>query len=65
MQDKELDSFEKKLQESIKTLQDCQNSHSLKSCFDCDKFLDCGIRDEYVQSVYKSMNKGKGGGFEF
>ncbi|MGH1600234.1 hypothetical protein [Campylobacter majalis] len=59
------DSFELKLEEDKKTLQQCQESKNLKSCFDCDKLFECETRKRYVDSAYNSMSKGAGGGFEF
>jgi len=65
MSDKILDQWEEALQEAIASLQECQNSRNLTSCFDCEKLLDCEIRNNYVKAVYESMNKGQTGGFEF
>ncbi len=57
--------FKLKLQEKLKILQECQKEHKLKSCYSCDKIIGCKTRKEYIVAVYQSMNKGKGGGFEF
>jgi hypothetical protein len=65
MQTKEIDTYEEKLQKSINILKECQQSLSLKSCFNCDKLLNCKTRESYIESVYNSMNRGKSGGFEF
>ncbi|MFA5501676.1 MAG: hypothetical protein WC253_03455 [Sulfurovaceae bacterium] len=65
MSDKVLDQWEEALQEAITSLQECQKSCNLTSCFDCEKLLDCEIRNNYVKAVYESMNKGETGGFEF
>lgn len=65
MSDKILDQWEEALQEAIASLQECQNSRNLTSCFDCEKLFDCEIRSNYVKTVYESMNKGQTGGFEF
>lgn len=46
-------------------LQTCQASRELNSCLRCELVLSCELRDAYVISVYESMNKGEGGGFEF
>jgi len=62
---KELDEFEKDLQEKLKTLQECQKSNNLDSCLKCDKILECQTRETYIKAVYMSMNKGATGGFEF
>lgn len=57
--------FEIKLHEDMKTLKECQVNQKVTSCTQCEKLIGCEIRIKYVQSVYTSMNKGKGGGFEF
>lgn len=62
---KTLDKFEQHLEEMLLKLQDCQKEHGLKTCSDCDKFLDCELRADYTKSVYNSMSKGETGGFEF
>jgi hypothetical protein len=59
------DSWNEKLDEQIKILQNCQKSYNLSSCEKCQKLLECQTRDDYIKAVYESMNKGKGGGFEF
>lgn len=59
------DLWEEKMLEKKQILQECQASRELRSCLPCDKINDCEIRDTYVKSVYESMSKGKGGGFEF
>jgi hypothetical protein len=59
------DQYELQLQESMRKLQACQVSMGVTSCMSCDKLLNCELRTSYVEDVYKSMNKGKGGGFEF
>ncbi|NLK66781.1 MAG: hypothetical protein GX282_04820 [Campylobacteraceae bacterium] len=59
------DRFEIYLDEMTLKLKDCQESHSLKTCSECDKFLECELRDEYVKAAYESMSKGKTGGFDF
>jgi hypothetical protein len=43
----------------------CQKEHNLEGCEKCSELLDCETRLEYVKSVYESMSKGDGGGFEF
>ncbi len=64
-QEKELDQWERALQEKLAELQLCQKEQNLQSCFPCKKLLECPLRDAYVKAVYESMNKGSGGGFEF
>ncbi len=59
------DSFEILLEEATKSLVDCQEKKSVQTCNDCEKLLDCDVRDEYVQAVYGNMSKGSSGGFEF
>ncbi len=59
------DEFEKKLQEKLDALKECQERHKVKSCLKCEKVIGCQIRKDYVTAVYQSMNKGQGGGFEF
>ena len=55
-----------KLEEKIKELRDCQlNTINSSSCVKCEKFFDCPLRKQYVDAVYKSMNNGKDGGFNF
>jgi hypothetical protein len=61
----ELNKFEIHLQEMIKKLQECQVNKNLKTCSDCDQYLSCELRSDYVKSVYSSMSKGDTGGFEF
>jgi hypothetical protein len=62
---KALDTWERKLEEQIKLLQQCQNQKSLQGCEACELFFECDTRKSYVVAVYESMNKGSGGGFEF
>ena len=57
--------YDIKLQEELKTLKACQANNSVNSCTKCPKIIGCEVRIKYVQAVYTSMNKGKGGGFEF
>ena len=65
MDNKEKDKFELYLDEMIIKLQKCQDDKSLKSCSDCEHYLACETRNEYVKAVYNSMSKGDTGGFEF
>jgi hypothetical protein len=60
-----LDEWQLALKAKKKELQECQDKHQTDSCFKCEEVLECKLRDEYVQAVYDSMNKGSGGGFEF
>ena len=57
---------EEKLDDKIKELQKCQANNGLDSCMNCDLFLKCDLRKEYVLSAYESMNEDmKQGGFDF
>ena len=59
------DKFELHLQEMLVKLQECQEQKAMKSCSDCEHFLSCELRTDYIKSVYNSMSKGATGGFEF
>ncbi len=69
MQDTDLetqkDKWQVTLDAEIVILKQCQIQHNLDSCMECEKLLDCEVRDKYIRIVYESMNKGSGGGFEF
>lgn len=65
MPGKVLDEWEITLAQKKAELEACQKEQQLKSCMQCEKLLSCKIRDTYIIAVYDSMNKGKGGGFEF
>ena len=59
------DEWQISLQRKKAELESCQRDKHLQSCLKCEKVLECEIRETYVKAVYESMNKGKGGGFEF
>ncbi|MRI58872.1 MAG: hypothetical protein C6H99_05125 [Epsilonproteobacteria bacterium] len=59
------DRYELALREALKELKACQESKKVSSCLKCKEIIGCKIRNGYVRAVYESMNKGKGGGFEF
>jgi len=59
------DEWEKRLDEQLLILQQCQSDHQIQSCLSCPDLLGCKTRDSYVKAVYESMSKGHGGGFEF
>ena len=59
------DKFELYLEEMLGKLQECQVQKAMKSCSDCEHFLSCELRTDYIKSVYNSMSKGDTGGFEF
>ncbi len=61
----EMDEWNKALDKQIVVLKKCQEENQLNSCTPCSKIIECEIRKQYVKSVYESMNKGAGGGFEF
>ena len=61
----EIDKFELHLNKMIEQLKECQKKMDYASCSECEKFLDCKLRDDYVDAVYNSMSKGDTGGFEF
>ncbi len=59
------DAYERALAEELEKLRACQKEHKRTSCMTCSEVIGCEVRKSYVQAVYLSMNKGKGGGFEF
>ncbi|MEA3513237.1 MAG: hypothetical protein U9R37_06515 [Campylobacterota bacterium] len=65
MENEVKDKWQIALDEELVLLKNCQKSKNLESCMQCDKILDCEVRDKYIKVVYESMNKGSGGGFEF
>ncbi|WP_408941412.1 hypothetical protein [Helicobacter sp. MIT 01-3238] len=56
-----MDIFEKKLQDELGNLKNCQQSSGVDSCFVCEKMLECPTRKSYVSAVYESMGKGQEG----
>jgi len=65
MSEQNLDEWQTILVQKKIDLEKCQSENQVKSCLQCDKLLDCTVRDSYIKAVYDSMSKGKGGGFEF
>ena len=59
------EEFEQRLEKEIILLKNCQKEKKVDSCLKCELVIGCKKRNEYVDSVYKSMNKGGGGGFDF
>lgn len=59
------DEFELELDRQREILQACQREKGLSSCFACEAMFECKTRKNYVDSVYSSMSKGDGGGFDF
>lgn len=53
------------LNSKLEILKKCQDSNNINSCLKCEKIINCEIRNEYVESVYLSMNNGSGGFFNF
>lgn len=65
MSEQTLDEWQIALQQKKSQLEACQIEQQVKSCMNCDKLLNCEVRDAYIKAVYDSMSKGTGGGFEF
>ena len=65
MSNQQKDKFEQHLDEMIIKLQSCQKEKNMKSCSNCENYLSCELRTDYIKSVYNSMSKGETGGFEF
>lgn len=65
MSEQTLDEWQIALQQKKSELETCQAEQQVKSCMQCDKILECEVRDAYIKAVYDSMSKGTGGGFEF
>jgi len=65
MHNEQKDKFEVHLDEMIIKVQTCQKERSLQSCSECEAFLQCNLREDYIKAVYNSMSKGDTGGFEF
>lgn len=60
-----LNAWQVALQQKKAELEACQKQMQVESCSNCQKLLQCELRDLYVKVVYESMSKGSGGGFEF
>ena len=60
-----LDEWQIALTQKKSELEKCQTEQQVTSCMNCEKIIDCEVRDSYVKAVYDSMSKGTGGGFEF
>lgn len=60
-----MDIFEKKLQDELESLKNCQQNSGVGSCFVCEKMLECPTRKSYVSAVYGSMSKGEARDFDF
>ena len=65
MTEEVLDEWQIALSQKKEALETCQVNYQVKSCLQCEKLLDCEVRDAYIKAVYDSMSKGAGGGFEF
>lgn len=59
------DTFAINLANSKLSLLKCQDSKGFKSCLNCPSIFECSIREQYVNDVYKFMNKGQSGEFDF
>lgn len=57
--------FDKELDIKLKELNECQQNNNVDSCLKCDKIIECEMRNSYVEAVYKSMNSGSSGEFDF
>ncbi len=60
-----MDKFKEALKTATQLLKKCQEEKGVKSCLKCKEVIGCKIRQDYVDAVYKSMNKGRSGGFDF
>ena len=65
MSEQVLDEWQLTLKQKKVEVEKCQDEKHVKSCLKCTMLLECTLRDTYIKSVYDSMSKGKGGGFEF
>ena len=65
MSEQTLDEWQIALQQKKSALETCQAEQQVKSCMQCDKILECEVREASIKAVYDSMSKGTGGGFEF
>lgn len=59
------EKYEKEHNEALLKLRNCQSSINVRSCSECEGFIDCETRKDYVEKTYKSMSKDTSGGFEF
>lgn len=57
--------FNEELDKKLQELSECQSSKNIDSCLKCDKLIGCETRKNYVDAVYKSMNSGSSGDFDF
>jgi len=65
LEDNKLDTWQQALLAEFNKLKECQFNKKINSCMKCQAILECEIRKNYVNAVYRSMNKGQDGGFEF
>ncbi|MCH5322939.1 MAG: hypothetical protein J1E31_05135 [Helicobacter sp.] len=65
MQNQFVSLVQDNLKAQTQALQQCQKNHNLTTCTQCEKHLECELRNAYVSVVYLSMNKGNGGNFDF
>ncbi|OBV29825.1 hypothetical protein BKN38_04630 [Helicobacter sp. CLO-3] len=65
------DVYERELERAKGELEACQRVRGWlseaqnKGCYECQELLECATRKSYVSAVYKSMNKGQVGDFDF
>lgn len=57
--------FNEELDKKLQELSECQSGKDIDSCLKCDKLIGCEVRKSYVDAVYKSMNSGSSGDFDF
>jgi hypothetical protein len=63
--EQKFDKFELYLDEMVLKIRECQKKSIVHSCSNCEQYLNCILRTDYVKAVYNSMSKGETGGFEF
>lgn len=53
------------LDSKLAELESCQKQNAVDSCLKCANLIGCELRKSYVDAVYKSMNDGESGYFDF
>lgn len=60
---------EDQLQEILKSktqiIKECREDRGLSTCSECNVFVECEKRNEFVVSAYATMNKGENMDFDF
>ncbi|MWV61127.1 hypothetical protein DCO58_11275 [Helicobacter saguini] len=59
------DNYETNFLNAKNALIHCQDSKNLSSCLICPSLFNCQTRESYVANVYKKMNRGQSGSFDF